>query len=384
MQPRAIHFVSAVLVGLGIGVFAYRFAILGFMWQGEAKWLFPAIGAGLVAAGFKLQSTDTQSERPAVATRVALAIVGITASMGLLFLIVPPLSDISLARKAMPGFSFDAPTAKADIEVVDYNTGTITWKKLGGANAVVSITWQVGSASKEDLELGMKALSSELGGGTPMYLTMEGPNGTQVDTVTVDTNKDVPLRMSVLPCGSRGVILMSIGEKGIESVHARMLKTFACTPDAAKESTEPGIVRVAISLPGWHTNEKEIGQITLMDPTGKALLVMREISKTQVDLPALVTPMLNAFGGNVSAKTAIGDRVPFSGTLEGEKVEGWARRIACPTHAVLLLGLANTVEDADAAYNASSNAGCLRDGEKPPVWPEAAPVVEDSAEPAPE
>jgi hypothetical protein len=375
MQPRAIHYISAVLIGLGIGVLVYRFGILGLFWAGSVKWVFPAAGAGLMAAGFKIQSMDTQSERPAVATRIAIAIVGIGASMGLLYLIVPPLSDISLARKNLPGFSFEAPSAKPDVNVVDYNTGTLTWKQIGGANAVLSISWQVGSASKEDLEIGMKALAGEIGGSTPMYLTMAGPNGTQVDTVTVDTNKNLPLRMSVLPCGNRGIILMSIGEKGIESVHARMLKTFICTPDAAKESAEPGTVRVAVALPGWTTNEKEHGQITLMSPDQTSLLIMREISAQQVNLPELVTPLLNAFGGNFTAKPIVGDRVPFSGTLEGEKVEGWARRVACPTHGVLILCMANTAEDAEAAYNASSGAGCLRPGEKPPVWADAPPVA---------
>ncbi len=378
MQPRAIHFVSAVLVGAGIGVFLYRFAVLGIFWRGDATWLFPAVGAGLLASGFKLQSLDTQSERPAIATRIALAIVGIGASMGLLFLLVPPLSDISLAQKSFPGFSLDAPTATADVEVIDYNTGTVTWKKLGGANAVVSVTWQVGASSRQDLELGMKALSGELGGGAPTFSTLAGPGGTQVDTITIDTNKGLPLRMSSVPCGNRGVLLMSIGEKGIESVHARMLTTFVCTPDETKESVAPGTVRVAISLPGWTTNEKEQGQITLLSPDGNALLIMREISAQHAELAGLIAPLLNAFGGDVTAKPQVGDRVPYSGTMEGENVEGWARRIACPTHGVLLLVMANSVEHAEAAYVATSGAGCLREGETPPVWPEP-----PAAEPAP-
>ncbi len=372
MQPRPIHYISAVLVGLGIGVFAYRFAVLGLFWTGSTKWIFPAVGAGLVAAGFKMQSLDTQSERPAVATRIALAIVGIGVSMGILYLLVPTLSRVGLERRALPGFSIDAPTDKPAIEVVDYNTGNVTWKQVGGANAVLSVSWQVGGASKEDLELGMKALSSEIGG-SPQYMTLPGPNGKQVDTVKVDTNKDVPLYMSTLPCGNRGVIVMTIGVDGIETVQRRMLQSFVCTPDPEKESAEPGIVRVAIQLPGWYVDEAEHGQLTVTD--GKAILILREISSSQTKLQELVVPLLNAFGGNVSAKPAVGDRLPFSGTIEGERVEGWARRIACPTHGVLILAMANTVEDSEAAYVASTNAGCLRPGEKPPTFPAAPPVA---------
>lgn len=370
MRPRALHFVSAALVGLGLGVFVYRFAVLGFWWQGGAKWVFPAIGSALVVAGFKLQSLDTQSERPPVTTRIALAIVGLGAAMGLLYLIVPPLSAIALTTKTFPGFSFEAPSARPDVEVNDYNAGSITWKQLGGANAVLSVSWQVGTTAKEDLELGMKALAGQVGPHPPVYATMPGPNGTQVESVTVDTDKDVPLRMSMLPCGNRSILLTSIGEDGIDTVHARMLTTFTCTPDPARESAEPGIVRVALALPGWTTTEKQHGQVTLMAPDGKALLVMREIGANQSDLPQFVSKLFNAFGGNTQTKPAVGDRVPFTGTLDNDHVEGWARRVACPTHGVLVIAIAETVEAAEAAYVASSNAGCLRPGEAPPTWPD--------------
>ena len=381
MKPRAIHFVSAVLVGLGIGVMIYRFAILGLFWSGGAKWLFPAIATGLVAAGFSLQAKDTTSERPAMTTRIALAIVGIGAAMGVLYLIVPTLDRIPLERRELPGFSFEMPTAKPDVERLDYGTGTITWKELGGANAVVSVTWQTGTASKEDLEIGMKALGNELGGHTPTALTMTGPNGSAVDSMMVDTNKGVPLRMSVLPCGNRGIIMMSIGASGIETVHARMLTTFRCTPDAAQESVKPGTIRVAISLPGWVATEKLPGQVSLVDATDRQLLIMREISASHDKLEQVIVPLLNAFGANVTAKTAVGDRVPFSGTLAGERLEGWARRIACPTHNVLLLAMTRTVEDADAAWVAASNAGCLRPGETPPTWPDAPAEADAPAQP---
>lgn len=379
MPQRAIYYLSALLVGLGIGVFTYRFAILGVFWgQGAGRWIFVAVGTGLVAAGFKLHSFDPETERPAIATRIAIAIVGIGAAMGLLFQMVPSLSRISLERRQLPGFSLELPKAKPDVEVRDYNTGTITWKQVGGANAVLSVMWQGGPASLEDLRLGIQAIANEVGGGSPTHLTLPGPNNTQVDTLVVDTNKKVPLRMSALPCGKRAVIIMSMGTKGSETVHARTLKSFVCTPDATMESLEPGTVRVALSLPGWYVDEKEHGQVTLTD--GTAILILREISASATTIEQIVVPMLNAFGGEFRAKPSVGDRVPFAGTVEGEPIEGWARRVVCPTHHVLVLGMASTATDAEAAYVASSSAGCLRPGEAPPTWP---PAVEESGETAP-
>lgn len=372
MQPRAIHYVSALLVGLGIGVIAYRFAILGFFWEGSTKWVFPALGSGLVAAGFALQSKDTQSERPAVTTRIACAIVGIGASMGLLYLIVPTLGRISLERRDIVGLSFELPTAKPDVEVIDYNTGTVTWKQVGGANAVITMSWQVGVITKEDLELAVKALATEVGSGSaPSYIQMAGPNGSKLDTMAVETNKDVPLRMTALPCGNRGVFVMSIGAKGVETIHERMLASFRCTPDAAKESVGPGVVRVALSMPGWYVNEKQPGQLTLTD--GQGILIIRELAQNQDKLQDMVVPLLRAFGGTAETRAPKGDRVMFGGVIEGEHYEGWARRVACPTHGVLLLAMAGTAEGAEAVYLASTNAGCLRDGEKPPEFPDAPP-----------
>lgn len=373
MKPRAIHLLSAVLVGLGLGVFIYRFAILGLFWQGPMRWMFPGLGAGLVVGGLKLQSLDTDSERPPIATRIALAIVGIGASVGLLYLLVPTLDRITLERRQLPGFSFEAPTSKPYTEVVDYSAGTVTWKTLAGANAVLTISWQTGATSTEDLELGMKALAGKVGGGTPTPITMTGPDGQPVPTSMLDTDKGAPVRLSSLACGKRTVMLLSIGSDGIAAVHARMLTSFVCTPDAAKESVEPGTIRVALSLPGWWAQEKEPGQLTLTD--GASLMILREISASQKNLPELITPLLNAFGGNITADLVVGDRYPFRGTVEGEHVEGWARHVACPTHGVLMLVLASTTEAAEAVYNASANAGCLRPDEKPPVWP-AAPAAQ--------
>ncbi|MFN0247835.1 MAG: hypothetical protein ACKV2T_13185 [Kofleriaceae bacterium] len=385
MKPRAIHVVSALLVGLGLGVFIYRFAILGVFWQGSAKWVFPAVGAGLIAAGVKIRSLDGDGEKTPVIASIAMAILGVAGAMGILFALVPTLERASLERRALPGFSFAAPTAKPDVEVLDYNTGVVTWKNIGGANAVMSISWQVGPTSKEDLEVGARALADKVGnGGVPVHTTMTGPDNTNVETIKIDTDKGAPLRMSALTCGSRGVILMSIGAEGIETLHARMLKTFLCTPDPAKETNEPGVVRVAIDLPGWLTSEKAIGHVALTDPEGKIYVLMRELSADETKVGELITPLLNAFGGKITTSMQIGDRVPFSGTIEGEQVEGWARRIPCPTHAILVLAMASTKADAEAGYVATSNAGCLRPGEKPPVWadPPVPPVPAD--EPAPE
>lgn len=379
MQPRAIHYVSAVLVGLGIGVIAYRFAVLGFFWNGSPSFLFPALGSGLVAVGFAIQAKDTQGERPRVATRIALAIVGIAAAMGVLYVVVPPLSRIVLARTQLPGFSFELPTAKPSVDNRDYNTGTITWKELGGANAVLTVSWQTGGATTQDLEIGMKAVADKIGTGSAVHTTMSGPGGKSADTMIVDTDKGVPLRMTMLPCGNRGVLVMSIGAAGIEEVHERILPTFVCTPDAAKEQTAAGEIRVALSLPGWSISEKEVGQVTLMDPEEKAILILREISASDTKLEDAIVPLFNAFGGQVTEKPRVGDRVPFVGTIDGSQVEGWARRVECKTHHVLLIAMASTAADAEAAYVASSNAGCLRDGEKPPVWPEAPAAPADDA-----
>jgi hypothetical protein len=368
MRSRILHLVAALVVGLGVGALVYRFAILGVRWNGSLRVILPGVAAGLIGAGFTLHAVETKGERPRTSTRIALAIVGISIAMGVLYLCVPSLERMPLERRQLPGFSIDLPTDTPTTERIEYALGQIEFTNVGDARSTVGISW-AREQSETTLEVALAAVA-KLGKvhATPTPVSFPGPEGMSARTLGIGFDTETPMRMTQLTCGKRTLFIMSFGSAGIESVHRRMLKSVVCTPDAAFENAE-NAVRVVLEMPGWTTVEKSSSVLTLSD--GESLLVMFEghpRNWTMVELVAALPVFLHDIGVAV-AKPALIDRIPFEMMVAGAPAVGWLRNVRCSTHGVMLVAIADTEEQAEAIYSASSNARCPRDGEAPSEWP---------------
>lgn len=357
-----------LLGGCGSGVLIYRYVVLGLSWSGEYDWLFTGLGVGGIFAGAQV-SRNTDAIKLPIIARLAIALLGAGVAMGLLTLIVPPLSRTALARRDLPGFSIELPKASANSESIAYEAGKLMFKQVANVNAILSLTWEQGST---DLKTAVAVLAKEAGGGGHWsQSTLTGPEGKPVDTVTIETEKGTPLRWSMLRCGKRSIYLTSMGSSGIEVVHARILRTFQCTPDPAKEAAPPGQVGFVLDLPGWFATERLPTRVTLSN--GKAFLMIRDhLPKVdQAELRDLLPKLFGAGGGEMVIEAGGEDRLRFSGTLQAAKMWGWAKMVECSGNNLLVVSMGANREQADSTVPLVAAGHCLRAGESPQVWPDA-------------
>ncbi len=369
---RGLFLLASVLAGAAVGLVAYRFGVLPFAWKAKGSFLFPALTVGLGIAARTV--VKDRPGRPGIPFLVLGGLLGAAAAFGAAYLAAPPLGHARLAAHELPGFTIGLPSGETSGQkFFEYDVGNFMVKNLGGQGGVISVSWEGGEPSREDLEMAAKALGPAMGAsGVPSVTTMSGPRGTAVDTVVIDSNKS-PFRMSFLPCGSRRVMVATMAGSSTEAVHARVLPTFVCKPDPAREKDTKGIVPLVAELPGWYATERDPGQVVLSDGTGMVLLKTISSPKGVEDM---VVPMFNAVGWKLVVTGRVGDRSLVSGTIEGQVVHGWFKSVKCATQAVIVVAIATDLAGADTLATQLESARCLRHAEAPTAWPDppAAPA----------
>lgn len=221
MQFRTLQSIAAGAAGLGIGLLAYRFVLLGVSASNAVRAVLLAGGAGLIVPAIALHVTDPNCERPWESSHVALAIVGLVVAIGALLRIEPMLAT-SLERRQLPGFSISLPAVAPTVQRIDYSSGEIRF-------ATVAVLWGR-RQSADTLDLWLREFVHDRV--SPYDIAMKGRDDDMVQTMGVDA--DPPVRMSRLRCASRDVFVTSFGEQ-TEPLHRRMLRSFACTPDPVFE-----------------------------------------------------------------------------------------------------------------------------------------------------
>jgi hypothetical protein len=176
--------------------------------------------------------------------------------------------------------------------------------------------------------------------------------------------------MSVLVCGRRHVFVATGGNDPAPDLHRRVIASFACKPDPAKEGTAAMTVPLVIELPDWYIGDREPDQLTLTD--GDNLLLLRpHYASAKVDLEMLVEPMFKAAGVQGRVTSRAGDRVNIALSDGTEEMSGWMRLVECPTGSTLVLAIGAAQERLDMMYERVNSARCLRAGEAAQVWPDA-------------
>lgn len=376
---RAVFFVAAACFGAAAGMIAYRFGVLPILWSSSVSWVFPGLAMGL---GFGAQAMlkNQTATRPPLPLLIITGVLAMGAAMGAAFLVLPPLGHAKLTTKQLPGFTVDLPAGKVSQELLDYGLGKYMLKDVAGTNSILSVEWEGGETTREDLELAATAVGPMIGvAGTQKPTQLPGPSGVAVDSVVIDSDKGV-FRMTFVPCGKRHLQVVSLGQTGIDRIHRRVVTSIVCRPDKAQETMEPGLVPLAIELPSWFAIERLPNQVTLTDGTSALLLkAIPGNSATAADIQKLVPAMFTAMGGALETTHQQGDRIEMSGTIEGDHVDGWMRMVRCPSHSIMLLAIANDKAGADAVVTLAQSARCLREDEAPPVWPEASAVEPPAA-----
>lgn len=373
---RGVYFLASVLGGIALGLAAYRFGVLPLGWSAKGSFLFPALFVGLsfaVRAAIK-----DRGPRPALPLLVAGTLLGASVGFGAGYLAVPTLGRARLTTHAMPGFTIGLPSGEtSDQKIFDYDIGKVMVKNLAGQGGVIVVSWEGGEPAREDLEMAAKALGPAMGAtGVPTIMTVSGPRGTAVDTVVLASDKS-PFLMSFLPCGTRRVMVATMARSDTEALHARVLPTFVCKPDPARETITKGVVPLVAELPGWFATERDPGQVVLSD--GNGMVMLKTIASSSASgVEDMVVPMFNAVGWKLAITGHVGDRSLVSGTIEGQLVHGWFKSVMCGTQSVIVVAIATDLAGADTLATQLASTRCVRHGEAPTVWPD--PPAADPAE----
>ncbi len=365
---RGLYFFASMCAGAAVGLFAYRYGMLPFAWKSKASMLIPGLAVGLTFAARSI--VKDRGPRPALPLLIAGGVLGAAITFGLSYVVFPSLTRASLTTTALPGFTIGLPDGEAPTQKFsEYDVGKYQVKNVGGEGGVIAVSWEGGEASADDLKLAANALGPAMGTtGVPVVLTLRGPRGTAIETVRVDGDKS-PMFMSFLPCGPRRVMVITMAGSDSEALHSRVLPTFVCKPDPARDNIPLGVVPLIVELPGWYANERGPNQVVLTDGTGMVLL--KTISASSSDVTAMVVPMFNAIGWKLATTGKKDDRTLLSGTIEGQSVHGWVRSVPCGTQTVIIVAIATDVEGADVLALKLQPARCARPGEAGTAWQDA-------------
>lgn len=360
----------AAMWGVALGLLAYRYGMLPFMWTSGWKHILPGIAIGLAVAGQQLlrQPDETRRERPALPLLIAIGAAGALLAFGLSYLAFPTLDRISIEKREFPGFSIALPSGDVHEDRGDYSTGKLALKNAGGVKGVVIVAWEPGTGMTGDElkvvgELMVKTLDQSA---TATMTKVAGPDGKPVETVMF--RGDAALAMSVLTCGKRNVVIATGGSDPAMGLHGRVIASFVCKPDPTQDAAAKMTFPLVIDLPGWYVSENEPDQIQITD--GQNALVLRAQDRDlNVDIGVIVEPMFKAAGVDGKITSRQGDRVNLTMSEGQESMDGWVRLVKCPTASAFVMALGTSQDNLDFLYDRVTKARCLRDGESAQQWP---------------
>lgn len=334
----------AVMVGIGLGLTVYRFAMQPIEWNGITKQVVELTGIGCIAGGSQLWRYRTEFKSVHVLSLVA----GFAAAFGLAYALVPSPSRAALVEKALPGFTIALPSGDEKSVRLDYMAGQYKLANVVGTGDAVLVQWEPGtSLSREEVEAIGDGVSAAFGAsksGTTSRLP--GPGGNLLDTMELSSPKG-SIRISFDICGGRRIEIMTAGDH-IQKLHERMLATIVCKPDPARETSLDAVAPIPLELPAsWHRMDTEPGQVAYTDDTRVLLIKPLATPPDDVALSKLFDATLGKLGQNVKLGAKRDGRFPLTGTFDGVAAVGWLWPFECGSHAVLILGLA--VDEAGAS-----------------------------------
>jgi len=301
--------------------------------------------------------------------------IGHSSFASLFVALVACSSSEKVERHQLPGFSIELTTGTmvSPASAPEYNRGSLEIQDLARGRLSI-VEWSAGAKlSRAELAPILTALGAIMHPDAPgTFVTETGSDGTQVDTMQVDTEL-APMFLSQVTCGGRNLLIATLSAHDGRTLHHRVLTSLICTPDPALEKNLGTVnLELRLDLPGWRTLSHDDGQLVLTDGHSAMLLHPMPVT-TSDELVTVLGPILNiAFSGTVTAGPQEGDRVPLQGTLDGEAVVGWAKLVPCPNSKTMVMDLSKTKAVAETVATIVGRATCAPIGAAPQVWPDAA------------
>ncbi len=220
----------------------------------------------------------------------------------------PPPSELPLHTRELPGVSLDLPdgTEKDPRRAVEYTSGRVLLASTARPGFVVSFLWEPGTLYDEEewkmtsatlaSAVGAKVVSSsaadvKIGGDLPYrHAAIQAP--------------DVPGSLTVFPCGGRRMQLITLGAE-TNALHAHILASLRCHPDAAGEAALDDAPAVVELPPGWRKRKTDPGQLYFA--SDKESLLVHDLPGTP-STEAIEKMLPTLFEAALKAKVTMGPR----------------------------------------------------------------------------
>ncbi len=264
-------------------------------------------------------------------------------------------------RHTLPGFSLALPegTVREDKSSA-YGEGKYSLGVQG--SWVVLVEWSPGPLSESDRGSYRDAWKLDLDHPLPIRASVGGSE-------TFAGTNHGPARVTFVPCGHRHIVVASITGDDVDALHAGVVATFQCTPDAKQERQAGARIELA-DRAGWQrASWQRAGAgdevVTLVREGGtKVLMSFYYAHKPdRATLERLVAP----FGGR------LGDGEPHP--LSGPGLRGWVRTLSCST-ANWVVVLYIDAGSGDVPRATVDGVRCLRPDEPDVAWPPAPPELQ--------
>jgi hypothetical protein len=344
--PRYAYAAFAASLGAGLALVAYRFAMQPLAWDAPAKNVLQIGAPVLPIAMWQLLRQYERMRWPWPLVLLSM-VLGAGVAFGAAYVIVPPPGSAKLATYDLPGFGIGLPPGNIKQRSDSFSTGKLELVDVAGTGGVVAVEWEPGAAlDQDDLKMMEQGLST-FASGSPTLTKIPGPAGTEVDTIAFESPKGA-MWTSIIVCGSRRVSITTGGDS-FESLHRRIVASFACRPGSAPEAGLDHFP-LALDLPAeWHKVPSDPAQIQLTDDTRG--LILKEVPGNLKDLDEAREFMTKAFeagGVHVTFGDLHDGRFPFTGSAGSDSLVGWIWPFECGDRSVIVMGLVADQASADA------------------------------------
>jgi hypothetical protein len=364
--------------GLALGLLFHRYALLPLGTRSKLIDSLLWIALGLLVASRAIwrrlggvARAETTPLGTVSVTPLVVAAAGALAAVGLGFLFVPPLGYLPLHARALPGFEVDLPYGDESLEEgSSYASGHLIVKDPAGIPAIAQVLWssnRVDDATMNGFLEGLPALLHTPVQDVRRNVLLLMPHGS-TSRSAVARVKDADLWMTLVPCGARGLVVMTMSEHwSVDRLHERIAASLRCHPDPNKDGLEA--VPVILQLvPGWFRFSAATNHVQLTN--GPELLLVQSVLGDVAEQAVEAAKARDLFAG-VQIGARQGDRWPIQLRQVDGLQRGWLRSLPCATrHVTLLAWWVASDHGSHEGQKILDSARCRGKDEPAQVWPE--------------
>ena len=317
-----------------------------------------------------------------------MALAGVALVAGVLWSQAPRLArllpgKIELARREVPGAAFQFPVGKVKEQKLDYEAGKVSVEVA--RDSIAAMEWETGEMlSREELEnviirpvresLGLSVVEQAdvlVAGGAGHRWFLRGGN--------------IQMTLSAWPCGQRFFTLTHASGKNPAALERRILDSFECKPDPARDGKQR-VIGVEVDV-GPDFGMTEENPLTVMSLDSEGLLISPYTGNEAPDdtkydeiMPLFLRGVANTAGltgasfrattlrrGGATRKVWRG-----AGQLEGEGRRLLAASLRCGSEVYLTLYMGPDTKPEAGALDLLLRPRCSRSPKRPPPLAEVA------------